>query len=555
MQPYPYQLRGITEIQEKLSDHKSVVYQLCTGGGKTAIFSFISQWWLSTKTSNVLILAHRTELISQTEETLSAIGIGSEPITAKVRAPVHHSRVYIAMVETAYRRLQKNPYFFRDIGLIITDECHILSFPKLYPHFPLAKILGCTATPCVMKRVTFYKCPYCRTDYPELTECCDEEVQEWSRPFTLSQIYEEIVVGPDIAEIIEFGSVVPEYSFIKNYTDNSRLRTDADGEFTTDSVDAEYGKDEAVFNVLLNYKELCAGKKTIIFNSSAKTNLAVYERFREDGLTNVRMFDSVNKEHSGNRAELLKWFADTPDAVLMNVGVFTTGFDSREVHAIILNRPIGSLALFLQCVGRGGRSSKLIYKDHFILVDGGGNIDRFGEWSSERDWRKIFFKGDGKERAKRVNAEDIQSCPECGCLYAKAEPLCPECGHLIESPPPRERNAQESEDVLAPIRKIPPPNGERIYQYTVQRGENINFAFRLMINQIVDLFRYYRITKPTYEKTLNNGELDRKIKALIHKCYFVLLKKPDIQTEGRRTLANLTQRTKTQLELYYEKLC
>lgn len=554
MNPYPYQERGISEIWKKFEHHNRIIYQLCTGGGKTAIFSFVIQDWLRNQNTNVIVLCHRTELVSQTEETLSAIGIGSEVIIDKVKRAKHHSRVYVAMVETANNRLKKNPYFFENIGLIIADEAHILVFPKVYTHFPNAKILGCTATPCVLKRVTFWKCPYCRTNFDEPGECCDEELQEWSRPFSLSQIYEEIVVGPDISEIIEFGSVVPEISFIKHYTDDSNLKVDSDGEFTTESVDREYGNDNAVFNVLLNYKELCAGKKTIIFNSSAKTNLAVYNRFIEAGLTNVKMFDSVNKEESGSRAELLRWFAETDDAVLLNVGVFTTGFDSREVQAIMLNRPIGSLALFLQCVGRGGRSSKLIYKPNFVLVDGGGNIDRFGEWSSKRDWREIFFKGNGKERAKRQNAEDIHSCPECGGLYAKAEPVCPLCGYEIPESEPRYREVKESQEVMMPIRKIPPPNAEKIYQYTVSRNENINFAFKIMIGQIVDMFRYYRVTKDTYLATLSNGKLEKKVKSMIQKCYFVLLKKSDIQTEGRRTLNNLYERTKIQLEKYYEKV-
>lgn len=554
MQPFPYQQKGLDEIKEKFQSCDSLVYQLCTGGGKTAIFSFLTKWWIETHQSNVLILAHRTEILSQTEETLSAIGIGSEVVSSKVRHLKHHSRVYIAMVETANNRLKRNPYFFSNIGLIIADECHILVFPKVFVHFKSAKILGCTATPCVLKRITFYKCPYCRTNSELPGECCDEELQEWTRPYALSEIYEDIVVGPDISEIIEFGSVVPEITFDKKYVDESALRVDADGEFTTESVDNQYGSESAVFNCVLNYKELCAGKKTIVFNSSAKTNLAVYERFLQEGITNVRMFDSVNKEESGCRQELLKWFAETDDAVLLNVGVFTTGFDSREVQAIMLNRPIGSLALFLQCVGRGGRASRLIYKPNFILVDGGGNVTRFGEWSISRDWRQIFFKGNGKERAKAINAMDIQSCEGCGALFPKSESICPECGEEVQPGTPKQRAVRESEEVLTPIKNIPPPNGESIYKYTISRQENINFAFKIMITQVVDLFRYYRITKPVYEKTRSNGELDRKLKRIIQSCYFVLLRKPDIQTEGRRTLANLLERTKTQLEKYYEKV-
>ena len=336
-------------------------------------------------------------------------------------------------------------------------------------------------------------------------------MQEWSRPFTLSEIYEDIVIGPSISELIEFGSIVREITFIKNYTETNGLKTDSDGEFTVESVDKAYTTENAVFNVFLNYKELCTGKKTIVFNSSSKTNLAVYDRFVSEGLTNVRMFDSVNREQSGNRDALLKWFEETPDAILMNVGVFTTGFDSREVEAIILNRPTGSLSLFLQITGRGGRASTKIYKDNFILIDGGGNVDRFGEWSQDRDWRSIFFNGTSKEKCKVINAMDIQDCPQCGSLYPKSESSCPECGYEIEASDRREQQLKESEEVLVPIREIPPPNGERIYRYTVSQGEDINFAFKIMIGQIRDMFRYYRVTIDKYESARTSGELDKKI--------------------------------------------
>lgn len=551
MKPYPYQQQGLDEIIDKFDRNNRVLYQLGTGGGKTAIFSFLIKWWLEKHSSNVLILCHRTELVSQSEETLSRIGIGSEPIISKVKNAVHHSRVYIGMIETAHKRLQKNPYFFKNIGLIITDEAHILVFSKVFDFFPTAKILGCTATPCVMKRLTFWRCPYCKNESDVSDICCNEEMSEWSRPFTLSEIYDDIVVGPSVSEIIEFGSIVREITFIKNYTEVSGLKQDSEGEFTVESVDKAYSTDDAVFNVLLNYKELCSGKKTIIFNSSSKTNLAVYNKFVEAGVANVRMFDSVNKDESGKRAELLKWFDETPDAVLMNVSVFTTGFDSREVEAIILNRPTGSLSLFLQIVGRGGRSSDKIYKDNFVLVDGGGNVDRFGEWSQERDWKHIFFNGTSKEKCKTLNAMDIQDCPECGSLYPKAASECPECGHQIDPSEKPVKESKESEEVLVPIRAIPPPNGEKIYQYTVKQGENIHFAFKILQGQIVDLFRYYRVTLDKYESAKASGELEKKIKKMVQKCYFVLLKKPDIQSNSHRTLSYLIEKTKEKLEKYY----
>jgi superfamily II DNA or RNA helicase len=551
MTPFYYQQQGIDEIVAKFETCDRVLYQLATSGGKTAIFSFLCKWWIENHDTNVVILAHRTELIEQAEATLGAIGIGSEPLTAGVKRLKHHSRVYISMVETANNRLKRNAYTFNNVGLVIVDECHILVFHKLFDFFPRAKILGCTATPCVFKRVTFYKCPFCKATFDSQEECCDTETQEWSRPFTLSQIYQDIVVGPSIKELIEFGSVVQEISFIKHYSDDSKLRTDSDGEFTSESVDEAYNNDEAVFNVLLNYKKLCQGKKTIIYNSSSKANLIVYQKFIDAGITNIRMFDSVNKVESGKRRELLKWFDETPDAILCNVGVFTTGFDSREVQAIILNRPTGSLSLFIQIAGRGARSSKKIYKDNFIFIDGGGNIERFGEWSQDRDWRAIFFKGVGKEKAKVMNAMDIQDCTECGALFPKAASVCPECGNEEEKAVKPLREKQESEDVLSPIREIPPPKAEKIYNYTVSQGEDLNFAWRILINYVTDMFKYYRVTLDAYERSKQTGEFERKVLKLITPSYFTLKGKDDLTSGIQRTRKYFVEQVRKKLDARY----
>lgn len=550
---FNYQQKMIDEVIQNFKSQDKGIIQLNTSGGKTVIFSFFIKWFLSWSQKNVLVLAHREELVTQAEETLNELNVGSEVYFSKTRRLKHHSRVYLSMIETASRRLGKNPFFFPNIGLVICDEAHLLIYDKVFDYFKGVKILGCTATPVVNKREDFYKCKFCKSSYEKPTVCCnDEHAEEWSRPFSLSKIFNFIVIGPTPDELIEMGSIVRELSFIKHYTDDSKLKTDTDGEFIPESVEKEYGSENAVFNVLLNYKELCYGKKTLIFNSSAKTNLAVYNKFIEAGFENVRMFDSVNSKESGNRKELLKWFSETSDAILLNVYVFAVGFNSREVQAILLNCPIGSLSKFIQIAGRGCRTSLKIYKYNYVLVDGGGNIERFGEPSKTRDWEGMF-KGTGLERAKKLNAIDIQSCLQCGALYPKSELNCPECGFLIPEPPPRIRKITESDEVLQPIRKIPPPSGLHIYNYTKSQGEDINFAFKIMIGQIKDMFIYYRISYKSYIRSLQTGEFEKKTGEQIRKCYFVLLRKPDIQTKGKRTLSELLKRAKLEIDKHYEK--
>lgn len=551
IKPYEHQQKSINEILEKFQTNQRVLYQLPTGGGKTFVFSFLTKKWIDQTNKKVLILCHRESLVSQTTASLNQIGLTCESILAKTKKLKHNCNVYVGMIQTISNRLDVNENFFKDVDLVICDECHYLIFDKVFKFFPFAKILGCTATPVVNKKITFYKCQHCKTNYNELTNCCSDEVMEWTRPFTMSEIYNDIVIGAKINDLINDNKLVQDISFIKNYTDNSNLKIDAkSGEFSESTMNEAYNKDDALFNVVLNYNEICKGKKTMVFNSSTKANLLVYNKFLEAGYNNVKMIDSVNHCESDNK--VIAWFKSNQDAILCNVGKLTTGFDDPTVEAIIVNRPIASLSLWLQIVGRGGRATNKIYKDNFLVVDGGGNIDRHNEWSDpSRDWKKLFFEGKEKPKSKKEVLDDTQDCFSCGAIFPKTIDVCPECKVEVIAEPKPEFEKQEDVLVLTPIRKIPPPNAEKIYFYTLSQNEDLNFAWRIMINKIFDLFRYYRVTKEKYLSSKNSGELDKKIKLMITKCYFTLKGKHDLNSGVQRTIQYLINKVKEKLENYY----
>jgi len=549
IKPFKYQEYGINEILDKFKTKQRVLYQLSTGGGKTFIFCFLTKKYIEYTNQKILILCHRTELINQTIASMTRIGVTCESVTSKTKELNHSSNCYVAMIETANNRLNKNPYFFKDIGLIIADECHLLVFDKVFSFFPFAKILGCTATPVVLKREQYTKCKFCNTTYNEVTECCNHETMEFSKPYPLSNIYEDIVLGPKITELIEMDRLVKEISFVKDYANLSDAKTDSTGEFTKKSLDTIYSNEDAVFNVILNYEELCKGKKTIVFNNSSTTNLIVYNKFLEAGY-NVRMFDSVNKEQSGNRKDLIKWFSETHDAILCNVSVFTTGFDVTDVEAIILNRATNSLSLFLQMVGRGVRVTDKIYKDSVILIDGGGNIDRHQEFSDPtRDWFKIFKHGIGKDKAKKEDAIDVKSCDSCGFLHSSSLNECPECGFKII---PKVKNKVEDNTVFKPIVKLPPPNGKKIVKYTISQNKDSNFAIQILIKQVLDLFQFYGVSKELYITTKQNGKLYTKIHDLVKSCYFDIIFNKEIQSNNNRTIDYIKNKIINKLDKKYE---
>lgn len=540
MQLRKYQEDAIFQIIESFKINRKILLQLPTGAGKTFVFSFFTKYFIEQTNKRVLILCHRDELVQQTFESLVKIGVQCETIISKNKRALHNSSVYISMEKTAENRLIKDPNFFLNVGLVIADECHELRYEKIYKYFGLSKILGVTATPVHTKRYSFYACDYCKKTSESLEFCHNQEMIEWTKPFTFSEIYEDIISTVQIQDLINEGTLVQDINFVRTPKNIDALKTDSTGEFTNESMENVYANDEQSFNVLLNYEEICKGKKTIIFTSSTKVNTILLEKFKD---YNVKSFDSINNK-SNERKEVVNWFKNNRDAILINTGVFTTGFDVRDVECIILNRPTQSLALYLQMVGRGGRSTRgnEIYKDNFIVIDGGGNIDRFGQWSDNKDWKNIFYNGLSKPKAKKEPIENVKTC-NCGALIARTLLECSECGHIDE--PKIKKEKAEDNNVSVIISKVPLPNPDKIINYVKRCEKDMNFAWQILINQIVDLFVIYQIPKGQY---LNKGP--KRIKEIIKANYFKI-HGSGLETGTRRTIKYIENKVKKKLDKRY----
>ena len=541
---FPYQKEFTENILASLISHNKVMAVLPTGAGKTFCFSYIVDH-LRNESKRILILVHKEELVTQTVTSLNKMGVVSEAITARTRRVKNFSPVFVAMVETIHRRITKNSNFLPDIDYIIADEAHILIFEKVFELYPHTKKLGFTGTPTHLSRTKFYKCEICNTTYEQVEDCCGGEVMEWSKPFAFSSIYDTCIVGIGVNELIEQDRLVREIPIVKQSIDISGIKTDKDGDFNEISQSKVFSHPQSIDSLVLDYLELCKGKKTMIFTPSTAVNALIYEAMIARGI-NVKMFDSVNNDE--DRIRLVQWFSKNRDAVLINTNVFTTGFDVPDVEAIMLYRATKSLSLYIQIVGRGARVTDKIYKDGFLLVDYGSNIERFGLWSSaELDWLQIFEKGIGEEKAKKENIEAVEICDSCGFMFARAQGKCPNCGEGI--PQKKEKQITPEGYKLVPIVKMPPPSGNKIVEYAKNKGEGASFAFKIMTGQILDLFRFYSVTREQYESALASGELDAKLDKMIRLCYFAIIRS-GIEGANRR-LSTVKDKVKEKISKLY----
>lgn len=545
MELYPYQKRALNDVIEAFSKNNRVMLQLPTGGGKTFIFCNIAQHF-----KNTIILCHKSELIQQTCDTLDVLKISNQAIYAQTKH-LKDVRVFVAMVQTLHNRLESGRFSFPDTNLLIVDEAHILIFDKLFKHFPFSKILGVSATPINDKRISFFQCDVCghKTDKKGACKKCQlGMLEEYSRRFVFSEIYEKLIVGASMQELFEFGSIVREIPYSITVKNKGELKIDSTGEYSSKSLTSVFGSNEHIADVLKNYLEIAKGKKTLVFNPTTKVNADVYDEFINAGI-NAKMYDLTNTP-SADRKELVRWFKSTPDAVLLSVGVFTTGFDVKEVECVILNRSTTSLALYIQMVGRGGRASNEIYKPNFTLIDLGGNIEEFGLWSDEQDWQSLFKNKDYKPK-KKSDLIDTWDC-ECGAMNSKSDLFCVICG--LEKPQKNiylTNDIEVSDKIAELVIPYPLPNSDKIISYTLRVNQDKHFAFNLLYKEIQNLFKFHRVSRELYEKTKENGRLENRIKSIIRPVYFAIINKPEFKGGTNRTFNYVLNKTLEKIEKIY----
>ncbi len=356
---YSYQKGAIDKIFKSFEESPvdyHLLYQLPTGGGKTVIFSEIVRQYLKIHKKKVLVMTHRIELCKQTSNVLTEFGVVNKVVDSKADLSDQADfSCFVAMVETLNNRLNDNKLDISDIGLVIIDEAHYNSFTKLFKFFSQSFILGVTATPLSS-----------------------------SMELPMTDNYDELIVGESIESLIKRGFLARAEMFSYNVGLTS-LVVGANGDYTVKSSEDLYTDDNMLGKLLRAYEERAKGKKTLIFNNGINTSLHVYDTFRRAGYP-VAHLDNTNTKKE--RAMILKWFKETPDAVLTSVSILTTGFDEPTVESIILNRATKSLTLYYQMIGRGSRV--LQNKEKFSVIDLGNNFHRFGPWGDNLDWQRIF---------------------------------------------------------------------------------------------------------------------------------------------------------------------
>lgn len=159
-----YQQEAKEKIFSQWNHVNNVLYQMPTGTGKTRLFTSIIRdinvWGLRNQhIFQILIIAHRSELINQIDKSLDKYHVSHGVIAGTLKEKRNLTlTIQVASIQTitnSYNQILSNNL---NVDFIIIDEAHhsmARSYSKLWKLYPNAKKLGVTATPWRMNNNGF----------------------------------------------------------------------------------------------------------------------------------------------------------------------------------------------------------------------------------------------------------------------------------------------------------------------------------------------------------------------------------------------------------------
>ena len=353
---FDYQEDMKARIEKALCLHRSVMAQMPTGTGKTYLLTAVIDSFVRVNPkAKVWIVAHRRELVSQIDETVRkfhSYSSATSSLLSSVKA------MSIQWLMRHYDEIEEEP------GMIVIDEAHhalAKTYKEMWERFPKAKFLGLTATPCRLNGKGF-------------TDLFDVLVQSWGVP-----------------EFISKGRLAT-YDFVSIKSDgvtqrliDSLQKRGADGDYQNKEMDMLLNKKPSIERLYRSLEEYGKDRKGIVYAINISHAQKITKLYQEHG---VKAIAIDSKTPATERQQDIEAFKKGDIQVLVNVDIFSEGFDCPDVEFVQLARPTLSLAKYLQMVGRGLRVAK--GKKNCVIIDNVGLYRVFGLPSQVWNWNAMF---------------------------------------------------------------------------------------------------------------------------------------------------------------------
>ena len=390
MKLFDYQKDMAMRIEKAFRLYRSVMAQMPTGTGKTVVLASVVESFLGEHPlKSVWIVAHRRELVSQIQETIERVfsnrlaekedGSSDNLIEKPLDSSLFTLRSSLIKAMSIQWLARHYDEIGEEPGMIVIDEAHhalAKTYKEMWDRFPKAKFLGLTATPCRLNGKGFI-------------DLFDVLVQSWSVPEFISK-----------GRLATYDFVSIKSNGVTQRLIDSLQKRGADGDYQNKEMDMLLNKRPSIERLYRSFEEYGKDRKGIVYAINISHAKKIVELYQEHGIKAVAI-DS--KTPAAERQADIETFKKGDIQVLVNVDIFSEGFDCPDVEFVQLARPTLSLAKYLQMVGRGLRVAK--GKKCCVIIDNVGLYRVFGLPSQIWDW-KATFEGRLKYSRKKETTKE-----------------------------------------------------------------------------------------------------------------------------------------------------
>lgn len=550
--------------------HPPLVVSASVSSGKSVLIAEIAKAvkdaaQINNRQCRVLVLQRQSELGEQNSEAGWAIGLNNSVYAASLRRKSVHYDVVYATEKTVANALNKefdewHPH------LVLIDECHMVNylerqtqFASILLHFylknPSMRVIGYTGSPFRDMELiigdywrSFAKIEPGEDGYPE-------DGQGNGIVSTEFMIANGLVVPP------MFGW--PDEEEANSY-DFSHLKTKSGSwDFDEEALNAATSDIDKLMRIMAEVIERTKDRGgVLIFGSTHKHLHQIKAVMMALGVPEDQIGSITDKTGEKERRGILDRARAGKCKFVLNVGVLTTGINIPWWDTCVFLRPIGSIVLLIQAIGRvlrllleGGMSildfdsmsveERLAIiaaspKPNALIMDYGGVFDRLRD-----QYENPLLEQAEKEHATRKNeliecpaCHEMNSmyarrcigvsggrrceyffqskrCPDCGTKNDIVARACRDCGRQLIDPNEALSGKHYTDTELTPVLSMTleaGSNGKLMVKYVLSdgrepyeiyypsAGNNIEVNKRIYYNNLVKM----HITSPAYRAKARN---------------------------------------------------
>ncbi|WP_170940722.1 DEAD/DEAH box helicase family protein [Pseudoalteromonas sp. NBT06-2] len=517
--PRDYQEDGLNKIMHHLSNTfikgicEPAFVEYSVGYGKTGIYAFIARKvtegnrlraFKGKSTFKVLVIARQTELIDQNSKFAWSSGVPNTVVASdlnkgKNAKNIKLQNVVFATEQTLWNRIESGMFDNWTPDLVLIDECHQLDWKDIVKW---AK--GDQGESCKSK--TYTKVILHLLNKNPKTQIIGGTGSPWRmNEWIKGNFWKSCIDRKNTEDLINAGWLVPiqwgvpdveyDYSSVKHdYSQNAELSESELDDIATKDLSLTHSIMREIVENSKNRRGVlifCAGRHHIV---EAKESLI------ESGVPESQIGVITDSTGYKVRTDILDRAREGNCKYVLNIGVLTAGVNVPLWDHIALLRPMGSVVMFTQSVGRVLRLCD--GKEDALVSDYAGCVERLGLITDQKMFADgVYKKASAKKRIRicglceTENAKQAIKCrnetcdrwfidpsicentvndnQQCSHKNAPSARMCGGCGGLLRDPNEALNGKHYTEDMLKPIvgmQMFAPNKKEVVMEYHFEDG-------------------------------------------------------------------------------------